>query len=146
MMSKKTKYALKALTALARVYPQGKLTIQAIADQERIPKKFLEQILLELKRQRLVSSLQGSRGGYYLLKQPDDITLAQVYRIFDGAIALVPCVSVNFYEPCADCSDEKSCHLRRELAWVRDQADGIMSQVTLSNLLQPGDTHWSPVI
>jgi Rrf2 family protein len=85
------------------------------------PQKFLEQILLELKRAKLVNSKQGKVGGYYLLKSPDDVSLADIYRIFDGPIALTPCVSLNFYEACDDCVDEAECYLRNELMIVREK-------------------------
>ena len=109
MMSKKCKYALKALVKLAAHYQQGFLTTGVIATDEGIPRKFLEQILLELKQAKLVNSRQGIGGGYYLLKSPKDISLADIYRIFDGPIALTPCVSLNFYEPCDDCISEETC-------------------------------------
>lgn len=135
MMSKKCKYALKALIQLGKIYPDGKLTTGQIAETESISKKFLEQIMLELKRSRIVSSKLGSKGGYYLILPPEKITLAKIYRIFDGAIALVPCVSINFYEPCDDCTDEAACTLKKEFSWVRDEAEKLMDQVTLNKLI-----------
>ena len=107
-MSKKCKYAIKALGRLGRNYGKDCLFTKDIAQKENIPKKFLEQILLELKHAHMVNSKRGVGGGYYLLKNPKDISVADVYRLFDGAIALVPCVSLNFYEKCDDC---KSVHM-----------------------------------
>lgn len=136
MMSKRCKYALKAMVRLARSYNQGFLSTSVIAQDENIPKKFLEQILLELKRAKLVNSKQGTAGGYYLLKSPDDISLADIYRIFEGPIALTPCVSLNFYEPCDDCLDEATCYLRNELIIVREKTRRSMMDATLTSFLK----------
>ena len=86
-----------------------------IAKSENIPKKFLELILLDLKHAGYVRSKQGSKGGYRLVQDPSEITLAEIYRLFDGAIALVPCVSQKFYEKCDDCPDEKACCLKPDI-------------------------------
>ncbi|ROH99776.1 RrF2 family transcriptional regulator [Chryseobacterium daecheongense] len=136
MMSKRCKYALKAMVRLARNYNQGFLPTSVIAVEENIPKKFLEQILLELKRAKLVNSKQGTAGGYYLLKSPDEVSLADLYRIFDGPIALTPCVSLNFYEPCTDCVDEESCYLRNELINVREKTRKSMMEATLTAFMR----------
>ena len=136
MVSKRCKYALKAMVRLARSYNQGFLSTSVIAQDENIPKKFLEQILLELKRAKLVNSKQGTAGGYYLLKSPDDISLADIYRIFEGPIALTPCVSLNFYEPCDDCLDEATCYLRNELIIVREKTRRSMMDATLTSFLK----------
>ncbi|PXW17990.1 MULTISPECIES: Rrf2 family transcriptional regulator [Chryseobacterium] len=135
MMSKRCKYALKAMVRLARNYNQGFLPTSIIAQDENIPKKFLEQILLELKRAKLVNSKQGKIGGYYLLKSPDEVSLADIYRIFDGPIALTPCVSLNFYEPCDDCVDEAICYLRKELIIVREKTRKSMMEATLTKFI-----------
>jgi len=103
MLSHKTKYALKALLFLAQQEKGYIAKTIEIAEGATIPKKFLEQILLELKRGHFVSSKQGKFGGYYLLKSKNEITLAEIHRFFDGAIALLPCASLNFFEPCSDC-------------------------------------------
>ncbi|MEY8758326.1 RrF2 family transcriptional regulator [Chryseobacterium tongliaoense] len=136
MMSKRCKYALKAMVRLARSYNQGFLSTSVIAQDENIPKKFLEQILLELKRAKLVNSKQGMAGGYYLLQSPDNISLADIYRIFEGPIALTPCVSLNFYEPCDDCLDEATCYLRNELINVREKTRQSMIDATLTSFLK----------
>ncbi|WP_082377081.1 RrF2 family transcriptional regulator [Chryseobacterium indologenes] len=135
MMSKRCKYALKAMVRLARNYNQGFLPTSVIAQDENIPKKFLEQILLELKRAKLVNSKQGKVGGYYLLKSPDEVSLADIYRIFDGPIALTPCVSLNFYEACDDCVDEAVCYLRKELIIVREKTRKSMMEATLTKFI-----------
>ncbi|UWX59809.1 Rrf2 family transcriptional regulator [Chryseobacterium oranimense] len=136
MMSKRCKYALKAMVRLARNYNQGFLSTGIIAQDENISKKFLEQILLELKRAKLVNSKQGTAGGYYLLKSPDDISLADIYRIFEGPIALTPCISINFYEPCDDCVDEATCYLRNELIIVREKTRKSMMEATLTSFIK----------
>ena len=112
MLSHKTKYALKALLYLAQQEEGFIAKTMDIAEGANIPKKFLEQILLELKRGHFVSSKQGKLGGYYLVKSKNEITLADIHRLFDGAIALLPCASINFYEPCSDCKTESECLLR----------------------------------
>ncbi len=136
MMSKRCKYALKAMIRLAKNYQNGFLSTSIIAEDEHIPKKFLEQILLELKRAKLVNSKQGANGGYYLMKSPDEINLADLYRIFEGPIALVPCISLNFYEKCDDCVDEATCVLRDELVNVREKTRLAMIQATLTSFLK----------
>ncbi|CAM3552649.1 Rrf2 family transcriptional regulator [Elizabethkingia occulta] len=132
MMSKRCKYALKAMVRLARNYKNGFLSTAIIAQEENIPKKFLEQILLELKRAKLVNSKQGIGGGYYLLKSPDEVSLADLYRIFEGPISLTPCISLNYYEACDDCVDEEACYLRHELINVREKTRKSMMEATLT--------------
>jgi len=131
-MSKRCKYALKAMVRLARNYKNGFLSTAIIAQEENIPKKFLEQILLELKRAKLVNSKQGIGGGYYLLKSPDEVSLADLYRIFEGPISLTPCISLNYYEACDDCVDEEACYLRHELINVREKTRKSMMEATLT--------------
>ncbi|MDE1193205.1 MAG: Rrf2 family transcriptional regulator [Arachidicoccus sp.] len=135
MMSKKCKYALKALVRLAADYQKGYLSTGLIAQEEAIPKKFLEQILLELKQVKFVNSQKGAGGGYYLLKHPKEITFADIYRIFDGPIALTPCTSLNFYEPCNDCPNEAVCYLRKQLIDIRDKTRKSMMGASLQSFL-----------
>lgn len=134
-MSKRCKYGLKALLELGRHYQQGFLQTAEIAKKEQIPKKFLELILLDLKRAGYVNSKQGIGGGYYLMKKPDEISLAEVYRLFDGAIALLPCVSEKFYERCADCADDTACALKRHFSEIREQTYQLMANITLDKML-----------
>ncbi len=129
------KYALKALTYLARHSSMEKcVRTFDIAEQECIPKKFLEQILLEMKKANLVNSIQGNTGGYYLVKPAHQINLAEVYRLFEGPIALIPCASDTFYERCEDCKDEQKCKIRRSIRKIRKQTLAAMEQVTLQSL------------
>jgi Rrf2 family protein len=140
MMSKKCKYALKALICLGRDYGGGNLLTDDIARSEHIPKKFLELILLDLKHAGYVRSKQGKNGGYRLVQHPRDINLAEIYRLFDGAIALVPCVSQKFYEECDDCPDEKACRLKRVFIDVREKTYELMSGITIESFLNGSQT------
>lgn len=136
MISKKMKYAIKALICLAQKEGQnGCIKTSEIARQDDIPKKFLEHILLDLKRAHIVSSRQGNTGGYYLLKSADDITMAELYRLFEGPIALLPCASETFYEPCTDCKDITHCKIRISAQLIHRQTLEAMRQVTLRSLL-----------
>ena len=136
MMSKKCKYALKALIRLGKEYGRENLLLtDDIARSEHIPKKFLEQILLNLKHAGYVRSKQGSKGGYRLVQDPNHITLAEIYRLFDGAIALVPCVSQKFYEACDDCPDETICRLKPVFIDVREKTYALFSETTIQSFL-----------
>ena len=135
MLSNKTKYALKALLYLAEQKEDHISKTSDIAEIATIPKKFLEQILLDLKRGHFVGSKQGKNGGYYLLKSGHDISLADIHRLFDGAIALLPCASLNFYEPCSDCKTESECSLRHGLMIIRDETLKAMNGITIASLV-----------
>ncbi len=135
MISKKMKYALKALIYIAK-QKEGQVRTKEIADNAGIPKKFLEQILLQLKRGHVVNSKQGNTGGYYLMKDPENVTLADVYRLIDGPIALISCASKNFYEPCEDCINEANCRIRESLVDVRDQMLEVMERTTIGQLIK----------
>jgi len=136
MLSHKAKYALKALLYLAQQEENHISRTVEIAEEANIPKKFLEQILLDLKRGHFVGSKQGKLGGYYLLKSKNDITLADIHRLFDGAIALLPCASLNFYEPCSDCKSETECLLRQGLMTIRDETLKAMQGITIASLVK----------
>jgi len=140
MLTQKGKYAIKALVFLAE---RGELVkTQEIAEGAQIPKKFLESILIELKNHRLVSSRQGAFGGYYLEKDPAEITLAELYRIFEGPIALVQCAAIKFYKPCIDCNEGDRCHLRKAMIEVRDQTLKALESLTIQKIVngEPGNT------
>jgi len=134
MLSKKTKYAIKALVALAK--SEKSMTISEIAVQESIPKKFLETILLDMRKQGLLGSKIGIGGGYHLIKKPKDIALTQLLRSIDGPIAMIPCVSLNFYERCEDCADEVTCGIRSAFIEVRDASLKILAGITLEDILK----------
>ena len=136
MISKKAKYSLKALLMLARKYGEGPVHIAEIAKKEFIPRKFLELILLELKKRALLQSKKGKGGGYSLAKSPEEITLGQVLRFMDGPIALVPCVSQTAYRRCDDCEDEAACGIRIVMKKVRDATGEILDGTTLADVLK----------
>lgn len=136
MLPKKSKYAIKALVALAKVYYDKKpLRISQIAETENIPRKFLEAILLELRHQGYVGSKMGVTGGYYLAKHPEEIMLSQVIRSTGGPIALLPCVSLNYYESCEECPNESTCSLREVVLEVREASLKILSKTSLTDLI-----------
>jgi Rrf2 family protein len=139
MLSQRCRYALKALINLARAdgAPRG---VSLIAAEENIPRKFLETIMSDLRRGELVDSARGKMGGYRLAKPADLITFGQVIRLTDGPLALLPCVSQNFYRRCDDCPDEAACVLRRIMADVRSEVSEILDRTTLADVLRrPGD-------
>lgn len=138
MLSKKTKYALKALRFLASKYGEGPVLISEIAGKEHISQKFLESILLELRKGRVLSSKKGKGGGYYLIKDPHEVTLCDIHRMIEGPIAPLPCVSLNYYEPCDDCDDEVSCTLKKVMCDVRDAQLDILKQKSLIDLIPEG--------
>lgn len=134
MLSKKTTYALRALRFLTRKHGEGPVLISEIAKNEKISQKFLESILLELRKGRILGSKKGKGGGYYLIKEPEDVPLTAILRLIEGPIALLPCVSLHYYEPCEDCADEDACALKRIMIEVRDQTLGILGNKTLKDL------------
>ncbi|RYJ45566.1 RrF2 family transcriptional regulator [Flavobacterium beibuense] len=134
MLSKKTKYGLKALIYIAKHSGTEPVLISEISDRERIPKKFLEAILLDLKKFGILGSKKGKGGGYYLLKDPKEISAATIIRVLDGPLAMLPCVSLNYYEKCDDCPDEAKCNLNKFLAQVRDNTLSLLQQRSLYDL------------
>jgi len=134
MLSKKTQYALKALGYLAGKYGEGPVLISDISKKKKIPIKFLETILLELKQAGVLESKKGKGGGYYLVESPKKTTLAQAIRLVGGPIAMLPCVSINFYEKCKDC-DEATCGLNKAMAYTRDATLKILEKKTLYDLI-----------
>jgi Rrf2 family protein len=135
MLSKKTKYAFHALTYLGKHRDQKTVLIQDISEEYGISHKFLENILLELKKAGFLGSKKGKGGGYYLIKDPKDIPLSKVIRLLDGPIALLPCVSLNYYEPCAECKDEAKCGLKNVMIQVRDEMLNVLENKTLADIL-----------
>lgn len=136
MLSKKCKYAIHALVYLAERYQEGPVHIQEIAEKKSIPKKFLEAILLELRNAKMLHSKKGKGGGYYLYQKPSDVNLMDVIRLMDGAIAMLPCVSINYYEKCEECRNEKTCGIRDSFLKVRDQTLEILGGTTLDKILK----------
>ena len=137
MISKRTKYAIKALLYLASNDSNQKpVLISDIAKSENISQKFLEAILLEMKNIGFLASKKGKGGGYFLAKKTNEITLAEIYRNIEGPIAMLPCVSLNFYEVCDDCPDENLCALHNTFIQIRDSTLAIMEKTTLEQMLQ----------
>ena len=134
MLSKKSQYAFKALTYLAAKYSEGPVLISEISKKKKIPLKFLENILLELKTAGILDSKKGKGGGYFLKKDPSKVKVAQVIRLVNGPIAMLPCVSLYFYERCKNC-DEKHCDLHEMMIEVRDASLNILENRTLRELL-----------
>ncbi|UII21507.1 RrF2 family transcriptional regulator [Fulvivirga ligni] len=139
MISKKAKYALNALVHLARKYGDGPTLISTVAEEENIPQKFLETILLDLRNAGILGSKKGKGGGYYLRKPPEDVNVAQILRLFDGAIALLPCVTFRFYERCEECKDEETCSIREAFQKVRNESVRIFKNHTLKTLVERED-------
>ena len=134
VLSRKSKYGLKALLMLAREAGRGPVLISELADRDAIPKKFLEAILLDLKRHGLVESKKGKGGGYFLRRGPAEVTCGDVIRALEGPLALVPCVSQTAYMPCADCVDEAACGVRLAMKEVRDATARILDNTTLADI------------
>ena len=136
MLSKKAQYAIYALKHLAEKFGEGPVLIGKIAEAENIPHKFLEGILLELRNKAIVNSRKGKKGGYYLVRKPETVALVEIIRGIDGPIALLPCASVHFYEPCSSCKDEATCAIKQVMQEVRDKTNEILSNNTLADLVQ----------
>ena len=111
------------------------MQIAEIAEHENISQKFLESILLTLRRNGFLGSKKGKGGGYYLIKEPSEILMTSVMRVLEGPIAMVPCVSLNFYEKCDDCPDETKCAVHKLMLQVRDSALEVYRQNTLADLI-----------
>lgn len=136
MISKKAKYALKALKVLAEHYGKGPVLISYIAEREKIPRKFLEAILLDLRNNGVLQSQKGKGGGYLLRIPPDEVKFSKVLRIIDGPIAPTLCVSLFFYGKCDDCADEETCSLRTVLTAWRDANLAVLDRTTLTDMLK----------
>ena len=135
MLSKKCKYAIHALVHMAKD-PQEKFLIKDISEACNIPKKFLEAILLDLKRAGVLGSKQGKGGGYFLRRETSEVNLAEVVRLFDGAIAAVPCATYKFYESCSECEDEETCSVRDAFLQVRNATVEMLKSNTLDDLVK----------
>lgn len=135
MLSKKTKYALHALTYLAKKGSDNPILIVEISDSARIPRKFLESILLDLKKQGILASKMGKGGGYYLRHEPKDIRISTIIRLFNGPIALLPCVSLNYYQPCDECSNETLCGLNKVMIDVRNETLRILENKSIQDII-----------
>ncbi|MCB7482531.1 RrF2 family transcriptional regulator [Christiangramia sediminis] len=134
MLSKKTKYGIKALAYIARKKDRKPVQASEISESENISQKFLESILLELRKSGFLGSKKGKGGGYYLIKEPDEIKMTAVIRVLEGPIAMVPCVSLNYYEKCEDCPDEHTCSVHKLMIQVRDASLNVLGENTLEDI------------
>ena len=150
MISQRARYAIKALLALAATESGKPLQTREIAEYGgSIPRSFLEQILLDLKRHRFVESRRGKEGGFRLAKPASEITLGNILRIMDGPIAPLSCLSVNFYRRCDDCQSEENCALRIGLmeaykaqveSLERTSLAAMLAQANSSNVVKSEDS------
>ena len=139
MLSQKAKYGLRALLYLCKQEAGRPVVIREIAEKERLPKKFLEAILLELKSAGLLHSRPGKGGGYTMNRPPETIPLSRIIRLIDGPLAPIPCVSQTVYAPCKDCLDERTCVIRAVMKQVRDATAKVLDETTLGDLVRQQD-------
>lgn len=135
MLSQKARYALHALIVLAEHGGREPLMIADIAEEAQVPRKFLEQILLSLKRRGIVQSVRGRAGGYRLGRPAKEISFADIIRETDGPLALSPCVSVTAYHKCPDCVDEATCAIRKVLLAARDATADVLESRNLAQAI-----------
>ncbi len=135
ILSKRSRYAILALTKLTREYGKGVVLVSELAKSEKIPHRFLENILQEMKKLGIVGSRQGKTGGYNLLHDPEKIKLVTVIRYFEGTISMLYCVSEKAYRPCEFCKDEEMCKIRKVFKRIRDNTCEILSETSLSSLV-----------
>jgi Rrf2 family protein len=134
VLSQKAKYGLKALIFLTRNPRPAGVRIAEIAEAESIPRKFLDAILLELKKSGVVASRIGRAGGYRLALTPGEIFIGRVIRVLDGPLAPIPCASRTAYRPCPDCRDVENCLIRRAMLEARDAMANVLDSLTLAEL------------
>lgn len=135
MLSKKTRYAMLALAKLAKEYGNGPLLISDIASSQQIPQRFLENILLELKKMGILGSRLGKTGGYFLIKKPNEVNLEDIIRHFEGSIAMLYCISEKSYQPCEFCKKEEVCKIRDVFKEIRDHTLTVLSKTTIDQLI-----------
>lgn len=134
MLTRKSKYGLKALLAMADAPGGRPVLIAELAERHRLPKKFLEAILLELKRHGVLQSKKGKGGGYFLNRSPSEVTIGQIIRVLDGPLALIPCASQTAYMKCEECVDVETCGVRLVMRAVRDATSDILDHTSLAAL------------
>lgn len=139
MISQKAKYALRALIVLARLPSGDTIQTQDLAERASVPKRFLEQILLDLKARGMVASRRGQKGGYGLLRPAGKITFGEVLRAIDGPIAPLPCLSLTAYRRCDECPDEAACEIRHVFGRAYEETRKILDRVTLEEAIAESD-------
>jgi Rrf2 family protein len=132
MITHKTRYALRSLLFLVEVGRGEPVRLQQIAETQRVPRKYLELIMLDLKKGGFVTSIRGPKGGYQLTRGAEEISFGEVVRAMEGPIALISCASANFYAPCGDCQDEATCAIRRAFLVVRERTVEVLNGITLA--------------
>jgi len=135
MLSQKTRYTIRALQHLADRFGRGSVRLDAIAEAQNIPRKFLTVILSEMAREGVVVSQRGRDGGYELALPPVDVRYGDIIRLSRGSLALVPCASRNAHETCANCLPEKDCRLRGLMLQLRDETAAILDRITLADAI-----------
>jgi Rrf2 family protein len=135
VLTHKAKYALKAMVVLAQEFGRGPVLIAEVSQREQIPRKFLELILLELRKEGLLGSKKGKGGGYFLARAPKLVRMGEVLRALDGPLALTPCVSQTGYRRCDECIDERTCGVRLVMKEVRDATAAILDSTTLEDIV-----------
>src|SRR4051812_9438297 len=138
MLSRRAKYALKAMISLAAHRGTEPLSVTELAERANVPRAFLEQILSDLKRRNLLVSSRGKQGGFRLARPPEKISFADVIRPIDGPLALAPCASRTAYRPCPECQDVETCSLRPTLIEARDATAAILERTTLAQVAERG--------
>ena len=136
MLSKRTKYGISSLVYLAKHYNEGPILISDISKNQKLPKKFLEAILLDMKNHGILGSKKGRKGGYFLARPPHEINIAEIIRLLNGAIGLLPCTTFQFYERCGDCKDEQTCGIRDLFIDVRNSSVQILKENSLESVLE----------
>lgn len=139
MLNKRTKYGIHALLVLARATDEGPLSAAVIAKRAHVPAKFLEAILVDLRKAGITDTVKGRGGGHRLLRDPKAIEMTELLRLFNGAIALVPCVSMKFYARCEECADEATCAVRDVFLAVRIATVKMLKAATLADMLKRED-------
>ncbi len=135
MITQKCKYAIKAILYIAKHQTDEKLVFASeIAEKEKIPKKFLETILRDLRNHGIINSKRGKFGGYHLLKKAENINFTDIIRIVDGPIAMLPCVSLNYYQTCDDC-DENCCQIKNVFEKVRNATLDVLNNSSIDKLV-----------
>jgi len=136
VLAQKTRYALRSLLYLAEQGDGSPVQLASIASTQHVPPKYLELIMLDLKKAGMVRSTRGPKGGYVLARPPEEISFGEVVRTMEGPIALISCASVNFYAPCGDCHDEATCAIRRAFSILRDQSTAVLNGISLAEAAQ----------
>lgn len=139
LLSKKTKYAVNALVYMAKNEKREPISARQISEARNIPLKFLESILGQLKSVRVVKSKKGKNGGYSINGQPGDVNMATITRLFDGAIALLPCATHKYYERCEECIDEATCGIRQITMEIRNETVERLKAATLADIIERED-------